>query len=355
MCQTKVGSPTPNDKVSLAIRATAAARRLHYATRKREEVDMSKVSFKKAGVIGMLCVAISTSACGGQVSSEPASQGTFDSGASPRLPPSCANTGCTPEVVLSNVSATALAVDEDSIYLADPKTASIVKVPIDSLQDTSTFATGLTNVKAMAFGPNGLYVAQKSPNPGQPDGSVMVVPREGGAPQAVLSSIEWPSGIAVAGTDLIVSDFFSVDMSRITSDGRPVGRFHTESFNISGVAVWQDSLLWTEENTPERVLRAPASSSGEVTILSQAYDQHPSGIIVDGDFAYWANLGPIDFSGGEGSIAMLSLRDGTLTTLTMAVAPLSPAANSRALYWLEQEAAGFSTEPLPMKVMKIDR
>ncbi len=71
------------------------------------------------------------------------------------------------------------------------------------------YAKGLTNVTDLAFGPHGdLYAVEIAStgllNP-QATGSVVRIPRGGGAPQVVVSGLNTPYGIAISGNDAYVT------------------------------------------------------------------------------------------------------------------------------------------------------
>lgn len=84
--------------------------------------------------------------------------------------------------------------------------ANIYKV--DKNGDTTVYASGLTNVTDLAFGPgNVLYAVQISTEGllGGPIGSVVAIPAGGGTPTVVEAGLFAPYGIAIQGTTAYVT------------------------------------------------------------------------------------------------------------------------------------------------------
>lgn len=84
--------------------------------------------------------------------------------------------------------------------------ANIYKVDKDG--STSVYASGLTNVTDLAFGPgNVLYAVQIATDGllGGPIGSVVAIPAGGGAPTVVEAGLFAPYGIAIQGTTAYVT------------------------------------------------------------------------------------------------------------------------------------------------------
>lgn len=293
--------------------------------------------------------------CGGNVSPPDVTGAT-----APHPAPACAATGCPSRVLVGNVHSFAIAADDDTLYIADRPNDTIVAIPLDAPTTKRTVAQGIhgASVLVVDSAKRTLYVARNDGSyPAGYVGEVLAVPIDrGSSPRTIASSLPmWITGMARDGDDLLVADFESGDMHRYPIDGHaPSTLFHTQSFNISGIAATQTSILWSNENGYGEVMSAPRTG-GASTLLS-TNNEHPSGIVVDGAYAYWGNSGSIEAAGGDGAIVMLSLGDNVRTTLTKAIMPGGVASNRRGLYWLEQSIPGFGNDPAIIEnVMVLER
>ena len=116
-------------------------------------------------------------------------------------------------------------------FPADPVPTSVVQGPDDALyvsqlvgfpfdagaskiwrivpgQAPTVYATGLTNVTDLAFGPDGtLYAVEIAKNGllNGPPGAIVAIPWGGGAPTIVVDNLLFPYGIAIGNGSIYVS------------------------------------------------------------------------------------------------------------------------------------------------------
>jgi hypothetical protein len=125
------------------------------------------------------------------------------------------------------------------------------------------------------------------------NGSIMQMPLGGGTPTAIVSAIPQPSGLALG----------------------PAG------------------LYWTSGAAGTITMLAP----GDTAPKTLASALSPSGIVVDGDVAYWASQSQ---AGAEGSLWSLALAGGGTPTQLVSgqSAPGSIAVDATSVYWIDQDS-----------------
>lgn len=289
-------------------------------------------------------------ACGGQIDERAATTTTTGG------PLACMASKCVPQVVLGNIHASALAVDEHDLYFADPVAGTIVKAPLSAPANGSVLATNVFGVRGIALGPLGdIYLARTEVTDSPTlHGSVEVLPADGGARRTIAQSPPWYAiALALDGTDILLADFQSTEIRRIAiADGSVSVARNTPSTNTTGVAVWHGAIVWSEGNVEQRVL---SGATDPPTVLGGASERHPTGVVVDGDYAFWTAFGGTWSGGSDGAVSVTPLAGGAPAKVVDAIGPFSLCVTSRGIYWLEMTRAETSFDPVPVNVMFIAR
>jgi hypothetical protein len=166
------------------------------------------------------------------------------------------------------------------------------------------------------------------------DGALMRVPTGGGKTTTVVS-LQWtPSGLAIAGTNLYWTNYFTSNtvMTVPISGGNPATLVSGQA-GPEGIAVDATNVYWTNSTVSGTVMKMPLGGGTPITLASGL--DFPGSIAVDATNVYWTNQGTSGRADGYARLMTVPIKGGTPTTLASAdrMASGGIAVDATGVYW----------------------
>jgi hypothetical protein len=201
----------------------------------------------------------------------------------------CAKGGCGTPTVLTTANAPTLSVVADGVVYWSTNDGFVRSIAV-TLENGffTTPGSGLTDPSGLLVDGPWIYVSLRS------TGKVVRIPRVGGAPEDVASSLNNPQAVAMDSSGLYIGTgtgeikrLFNGTITTFATGPGPVG---------FAIALTSDDVFWSVNAASGAVMTAPkATGVSRVLASNQA---KPVALVVDDAAVYWTN-------DGDGTVKML--------------------------------------------------
>ena len=180
--------------------------------------------------------------------------------------------------------------------------------PTEQLADLPGYADNGPAPFGIALDDTHVYVSVTSGT--AETGSIIRIPKEGGAIESVATGVGSSKTLAVVNGTVYFDDDAGGGIRSVATSGGEVSVL-TEATGATDLTVSGDQVVFTNAVIAEPgLVGTVATTGGDITELFES-NERPAGIAVRADTAYVALLGPGNATGSEGSIVSVPLAGGS--------------------------------------------